>query len=101
MDLTPGTRMRSVSCTTEIIVIAGRAGELTCDGQRMIPKSETDASPAPPRDDPANDATLLGKRYRTPDGTVQVLCVQQGRGALAFDGILLELIKPKTLPASD
>jgi hypothetical protein len=30
-----------------------------------------------------------------------VLCVGQGSGWLAFDGVPLELVKPKALPASD
>ncbi|WP_230202778.1 hypothetical protein [Parafrankia discariae] len=50
---------------------------------------------------PEEDRTLLGKRYRAPGGTFEALCVRQGAGALELDGLPLELVKPRTLPASD
>ncbi|WP_230205175.1 hypothetical protein [Parafrankia elaeagni] len=50
---------------------------------------------------PEEAQTLLGKRYRAPGGTFEALCVRQGAGALELDGVPLELVKPRILPASD
>ncbi len=98
-----GTRLRSVVCTTEVIVTKGSPprGALSCSGQPMVPSEGADTTPAVPSGDVALDRTLLGKRYRTADGSIEVLCVHQGRGALAVGGMPLELVKPKLLPASD
>jgi hypothetical protein len=98
-----GTRLRSVVCHTEVILTKGspHEGALSCSGQPMVPSEGAETAPAVPSGDIALDKTLLGKRYRTADGTIEVLCVHQGRGALAVGGLPLELVKPKLLPASD
>jgi hypothetical protein len=98
-----GTRLRSAVCNTEVIVTKGSPfeGALTCGGQPMVLSEGAGAAPATRSGDIALDKTLLGKRYRTADGSIEMLCVHQGRGALAIDGMPLELVKPKLLPASD
>ena len=45
--------------------------------------------------------TLLGKRYVDKDGTVELLCVKAGQGALAIDGVALQTKDAKPLPSSD
>jgi hypothetical protein len=98
-----GTRLRSVACHTEVIVTKGSPaqGALSCSGQPMVPSEEADTASAARSGDIALDRTLLGKRYRTADGSIEVLCVHQGQGALTLGGMPLELVKPKLLPASD
>lgn len=98
-ELKPGTRLRSVMCTAEVIVTSRGAGTLTCGGKPMADGG--DGFAGLPQGEPSQDRTLLGKRYRAPAGTLEVLCVRQGSGALHLDGVPLELVKPKTLPASD
>ncbi len=94
-----GTRLHSVTCTTEVIVTKGGSGVLTCGGKPMTAE-DVHANGARPGQ-PEEDRTLLGKRYRSPDGAFEALCVRQGTGALELDGVPLELVKPRTLPASD
>ncbi len=102
-EVRPGTRLRSVVCRTEVIVTMGSPsqGALTCGGQPMVPNEGAHPAPASPSGNIALDKTLLGKRYRTAAGSIEVLCVHQGRGAVAVDGTPLEMVKPKLLPASD
>jgi hypothetical protein len=106
-ELRAGTRLRSTTSTTVVLVTRGDSGVLTCGGQPMVPAEDIQAPPASPGHDlssqPADDTgeTILGKRYHSPDGTLQVLCIQQGAGTLAINGTALELIKPKLLPSSD
>ena len=95
----PGTRLRSTVCTAEVIVTSSGEGTLSCGGEPMV---ASDARPTgPPSSEPELDRTLLGKRYRARAGTLEVLCVRQGPGLLELDRVPLELVKPKTLPASD
>jgi hypothetical protein len=102
-QLHPGTRLRCTNSTTVVIITMGGQGALTCGGEPMIPATEAQSAGASPPAEPSEGSTrtLLGKRYRAPDGTLQVLCVRQGSGELALDGVSLELVKPKLLPASD
>jgi hypothetical protein len=99
----PGTRLRSVECATEVVLTMGALAEgaLTCGGEPMVPRESSDDASELPPGDPVEDRALLGKRYRSPDGTVEVLCTHQGRGELAIDAVRLEMVKPKLLPASD
>jgi hypothetical protein len=99
--LQPGTRWRSVNSTTEVVVTMGDEGTLTCGGRPMQPAGD-EARPEPSGRPPTDDVqTVLGKRYRSPDGTLQVLCVRQGAGTIGIDGSPLEMVKPRLLPASD
>lgn len=94
-----GIRLHSATCTTEVIVTKGGKGVLTCGGQPMAAEDARATGTRPSQ--PEEDRTLLGKRYRAPDGAFEVLCVRQGAGALELDGVPLELVKPRILPASD
>ncbi|UGQ11766.1 hypothetical protein LO772_34205 [Yinghuangia sp. ASG 101] len=97
--LEPGTRLRSATCSVEILVTHAGTGTLTCGSRPMLTAGD-DTPGSPPHHAP-DDRTLLGKRYRASGGTLQVLCLRQGPGALELDGTPLELLKPRTLPASD
>lgn len=101
MELKPGTRWKSVVCTTEVIVVRPpqTAGSLTCGGAGMVAQASTaDRNGAPAAD--AAGGTSLGKRYASEDG-LQVLCTKAGAGSLALNGQPLGLLETKKLPASD
>ncbi len=101
-QLKPGVRLRSVVCTTEVVVIAASDAALTvaCGGVAMIGEKET-----PPEDvtlDPAlADGTELGKRYSNESGNLELLCVKPGAGSLVVDEVPLALKGAKPLPSSD
>jgi hypothetical protein len=65
---------------------------MACSAPTMV-----DAHPRSPFD----SGSVLGKRYVSVDGAFEVLCVKQGEGTLAFDGMPLALKEPKPLPSSD
>lgn len=97
----PGSRWRSVTCDTEVVVVKAAVGELDleCGGEKMVPVG-TDAAggePAPGVD----QGTQLGKRYVDADDTVELLCTKPGRGSLALGGKPLTIKDAKPLPSSD
>lgn len=98
MRPTPGKSLFSAVDTTSVVVIRWGSEdlELTCGGTEM---SET-PSTAPPNSD-TTMVTQLGKRYCTPDGSVELLCTKPGPGVLAIGGAPLEIKTATPLPASD
>jgi hypothetical protein len=102
MDIKPGSRWRSRTCETEVIVVREPAGpvSLGCGGSEMAPHgsgaggdAELDASQA--------GGTLLGKRYADEALGLEVLCTKPGAGTLTVNGEALLLKDAKPLPASD
>jgi hypothetical protein len=101
--LSPGSRLRSQVCCTEVVVVRGGTGEvdLTCGGAPMVrlgSESAMEVSPVPS----LMTGTALGKRYIAPrDETFEVLVTRPGDGTLAdkADPLLIKSAKP--LPASD
>lgn len=101
MQLKPGSRLRSTTCDTQVVVVRG-AGDLpvTCGGAPMIAADAPQADVASPS--PGHDGgTLLGKRYEDADGVLEVLVVKPGAGSLGLGGALLAVKAAKQLPASD
>jgi hypothetical protein len=49
----------------------------------------------------ASGGTLLGKRYVSEAGDLELLCTKPGQGSLACDGKLLVVKGAKPLPSSD
>jgi hypothetical protein len=97
-----GARLRSTTGAAEVIITKGNPAAITCAGTPMVPVDQDDA--ARPSSAPASDPgqqLIVGKRYQTPDGAIQVLCVKQGDGDLEIDSGPVEMVKPKLLPASD
>ena len=94
----PGTRLKSATCDTEVMVIRCGLGAIQCGGAAM--------GEAKPADTVALSAdfsggTLMGKRYVDAAGAYELLCVKPGKGSLAVDGEALVTKDAKPLPASD
>lgn len=103
MRLTPGSRLRSQVCTTEVIAIQspGTDVDLRCGGEPMVDlKAEI-----PPGKKPATDldaGNQIGKRYTTieVDG-LEILVTKAGLGTLAVGEVPLVLKEAKPLPSTD
>ena len=102
MELKAGSRLKSVTCTTEIMVVRPPQvpARLQCGGYDMKPASEAGA-PAMPLESAHAGGTLLGKRYADEAAGMEVLCVKAGQGVLSLDGRALAVKQAKSLPASD
>lgn len=100
MELRPGTRLKSSTCTTEVIVVRPPSHEIvvSCGGAPM----STD--PAKVNEDPKvghEAGTALGKRYIEPASGIELLCVKPGRGSLSSGDTMLTVKDAKPLPSSD
>jgi hypothetical protein len=99
--LKPGARLRSVTCSTEILVVRSPAeADLRCGGHAMV-----DAAVAGgPTGEPASgfdEGTLIGKRYADEVANLEVLCTKGGSGSLSLGDTLLKTKEAKGLPSSD
>ena len=102
MVLKPGTRLFGAASNTEAIVV--RAGaepvDVTIGGSpALLHAGERD--PAQTVAAGHDTGTVIGKRYVSQDGTVELLCTKSGAGAIAIGGELLATKDAKPLPASD
>lgn len=94
----PGTRLKSATCDSEVMVIRSGGGTIECGG---APMGETKpAEPAPLSPD-FSGGCLMGKRYVDAEGKYELLCVKPGKGSLSVDGVALVVKDAKPLPASD
>jgi len=80
----------------ELIVTKGGAGTLQ-DGDTPLNIKED----GPPAGGSGDGEVQLGKRYASPDGAVEVLCIKPGKVDLRYDGAKMELMQPKVLPSAD
>uniref|UniRef100_A0AAU2AEL0 Lipoprotein n=1 Tax=Streptomyces sp. NBC_00093 TaxID=2975649 RepID=A0AAU2AEL0_9ACTN len=98
-----GMMLASTVDNTTVVVVRWAAGEqeVTCGGSPMVDQTQHDASPAETLDPDQASGTLLGKRYVTADGSVELLCTKPGKGSLAVGGVPLAVKSPKPMPASD
>jgi hypothetical protein len=107
VEVRPGTRMRSVVCETEVIVVVAPEKHvlLACGGQLMefIARGSSDSAggPSSPIDPALAAGTLLGERYVAENSTVELLCTKPGAGTLTADGSPLKVKDSKALPSSD
>jgi len=102
MTVTPGLRLRSRVCDTEIIVVRAPSSDIAlyCGGTPMATFDEeiatTDLA------DGWDTGALLGKRYTaTDDEDLEVLVTKEGRGTLGDGTNPLVLKEAKPLPSSD
>lgn len=101
MELKPGTRLRSAVGDTEVVVIRAPTGStaITIGGVPPVgPNEDVVGTAILPG---SEGSVLLGKRYVNADQTLELLCSKPGDGALAVDGVQLELKEAKPLPSSD
>ena len=94
----PGTRLKSATCDTEVMVIRSGDGQIECGG---APMAETKPGEAAALSPDFSGGTLMGKRYVDAEGQYELLCVKPGKGSLAVDGVALTTKDAKPLPASD
>ncbi len=97
-----GNRLRSAVCSTEVMVIAAPEDEidLRCGGAPMLDlKAEAPAGGAVSPH--AAKGTILGKRYVSESGDLELLCTKPGEGSLATGETLLSVKEAKALPSSD
>src|SRR3546814_15557019 len=90
MQLKPGTKLQSIVCDTDVMVIKGTGDVfLTCGGAEMV--ADRSGVSGQPAIDPAfASGTAMGNRYQTADGQIELLCIRPGKGSLTVDGIALE-----------
>jgi hypothetical protein len=93
----PGTRLKSATCDTEVMVIRAGSGTIECGGKPMAEDKQDAGEP----DVAHSGGTLIGKRYVDADNTFELLCVKPGKGSLSVDGTPLSTKDSKPLPASD
>jgi hypothetical protein len=84
----------------EVIVTKGGPGELS-DGEVAL--SLKDEAPAGMSDASGRAEPLieLGKRYKSPDGAVELLVIKAGVCDLRYNGESMEILQPKILPSAD
>jgi hypothetical protein len=100
--LKPGTRLRSVTCEAEIVVVKAPAGDLDlrCGGHAMMPVGE-DLPNGLAAEAGHCSGVLLGKRYADESSGIEVLCTKGGSSSLSIGEVPLELKDAKPLPSSD
>ena len=105
VDLKPGTRLHSVVCATEVIVIRAPSEtvELRCGGHPLAAADQANqGAPSGLEIEAGFDGgTLLGKRYTDEQHSLELLCVKAGAGSLSIADVPLVLSGAKPLPASD
>jgi len=94
----PGTRLKSATCDTEVMVIRSGDGSIECGG---APMAEAKAADLLPLAADFSAGTLMGKRYVDAAAAYELLCVKPGKGSLSVDGVALITKDAKPLPASD
>ena len=99
-SLTPGTRLKSAVCTTEIMVITAPAEdvEINCGGEPMSQDAEGNGG-AVHQDHAAG--SVIGKRYTNEEGSLEVLCVKAGEGSLTAGGAAMKIKDATKLPKTD
>jgi hypothetical protein len=98
--LKPGARLRSVTCTTEVVIVRAGGDDLRCGGEPMVDV----ATAGDPVGSPAagfDAGTEIGKRYTDEASGLEVLCTKAGAGSLSLGDTLLVVKGAKPLPASD
>jgi hypothetical protein len=102
MELKTGARLRSVTDTTEVVIVKapGDDVDLRCGGHPMVPMN-TDAPGGRTVESGFDEGTLVGKRYADEELGLEVLCTKAGPGSLSLGLDPLPVKGAKPLPSSD
>jgi len=99
MALKPGSRLKSVVCEAEVMVVkCASDADLTCGGSVMT--ADGTQSPEAANADQMHGC-VIGKRYVNQAESIEVLCVKSGDGSLYFDAEELMTKDTKKLPSTD
>jgi hypothetical protein len=82
----------------QLIVTKGGPGTLSDGDTPLIMK---DSGAFPEGTVAGSDPVQLGKRYKSPDGAVEILINKPGTCRLMYDGKPMELKEAKPVPSSD
>jgi hypothetical protein len=82
----------------EMIVTKGAAGTLSDGSVALVIKN---SGAFPDGTTPGDGQVQLGKRYKSADGSIEVLVNKAGPCDLRYDGQPMELKEAKPLPSSD
>lgn len=101
-SLKAGTRLKSATCETEVMVVRAAPVEviLACGGVEMQPLGAARSPDAAPAAGLAG-GTIVGKRYVDDADRFELLCTKAGKGTLTIDGVPLTVKQAKALPSSD
>jgi hypothetical protein len=101
MQVRAGQRLKSTACDTEVVVVRAPDGDIDvrCGGEPMVPTDED--APKGSVQPGFDEGTLLGKRYASDDGGVELLVTKPGKGSLALGTTPLPRKEAKPLPSSD
>jgi len=94
----PGTKLKSVVCDTEVMVVRAADAAIECGGFPMAEDRPAERKAVNPA---FAEGTKIGKRYVNAAGTVELLCTKPGQGSLSIAGQALKIKDAKPLPASD
>jgi len=100
VQLKPGTRLESVTCATQVVVVRAPADDvdLCCGG---APMQDIGAGGERRPISGSGDPTLTGKRYADEDLGLELLCTKAGEGWLSVGDRPLLVKGAKPLPSSD
>jgi hypothetical protein len=103
IELSPGTKLASAVCLTEVIVVRPPTTSVSveCGGEPMVAADDAPTSPSGDLADGHAEGTPLGKRYHHEASGLELLCTRAGDGSLAADGEPIPLKDAKPLPSSD
>jgi hypothetical protein len=101
MELKSGTRLRSATDSTEVIVVRapGEPVDLRCGGHPMV--SLDDDTSGVSVEEGFDEGTQLGKRYEDDGSGLEVLCTKPGPASLSIGTEPLHIKGAKPLPSSD
>ncbi len=102
MQLKPGSRLRSATGTTEVVVVRAPAEpvDLRCGGLPMLTAGAPAGEPASALAG-FDGGSQIGKRYASEEAGIEVLCTKAGPDSLSIGETVLEIKGSKPLPSSD
>lgn len=103
MEFKPGTKLRSTTDSTEVIVVKGSTApvDLKCGGHPMVAAGDPGADDASAVVAGFDEGTQLGKRYADDEVGIEVLCTKAGPASLSLGDQRLHIKGAKPLPSSD